>query len=127
MMARPLAKSGQAAPALPAMTDGDFDVGLESRNGPVLVAFIAHSCPPCHRTLEHLDQGKPRYADRLAMLQVDVTQNPGLQRRFSVTHTPTLLIFDRGKVVGFRRVGAATRERLFAWIDATMVANRTGA
>ena len=120
MIAGPKMPTGLVPPSsLRAMSDDNFDSALESSQ-PILVAFVASGCAPCHRTLSHLEQGNQTYGDRLGICQVDVTQNMKLQKRFGITHTPTLILFDKGEPLGYRRVGAATRERLFAWIDTTL-------
>jgi thioredoxin-like negative regulator of GroEL len=40
-----------------------------------------------------------RYAGRAAIARVDVKRSPDLARRYAITCLPTILVFERGRVV----------------------------
>lgn len=102
------------------LTAESFDREVMDSGEPVMVAFTATTCGPCARVVETLGDVTDEFRGRLNFRQVDVHQSPDLALRYNIRHTPTLVTFDRGQVVGERRVGAAPAERLLRYIDKTL-------
>ena len=71
---------------------------------------VCAACVPTRALLGSIAAGR---AD-VTHVDVDLTQHPGLARRFNVMQTPTTLILDRSGVVRSRIGGAPRRDLLTA-------------
>jgi thioredoxin 1 len=71
---------------------------------PGLVTMVdlgAKKCVPCKMMAPILDELKTEYADRAAIVFIDVWMNPDAGRRFGIRAIPTQIFFDaEGKEVG---------------------------
>lgn len=99
--------SESRAPRFPAVTDRTFDEIVGAADGPVIVDVWAEWCHFCHVLEPVLASVVDDHPD-LAAVALDADANPGIVRRFGVMSMPTLLVFDRGELVG-RFVGARSR------------------
>lgn len=70
----------------------------ESEKRPVLVDFWATWCQPCLMLAPILEQLAAEYAERLAMVKVDIDGEPQLATTFGIRSVPTVMLFSRGKV-----------------------------
>ncbi len=69
-----------------------------SVTGPVLVDFWATWCQPCLMLSPILETLAQEYGDRVAMVKVDIDQEPQLAATFAVRSVPTVIVFAKGKV-----------------------------
>ena len=84
--------------------------------GVTLLQFSTEVCAPCRST--HAVLGDIASARRdVTHIDVDVTHQPDVARRFHVLQTPTTLILDSRGVVRARIGGAPRRELLQAELD----------
>lgn len=84
----------------------------EVNTGRHLVNFYADWCGPCilmKLILESVDLG-------INILRVNIDEEPGLTRKFSVMSIPTVLIIDNG-IVTARRSGLMTLPELQSLIN----------
>ena len=95
--------------------DRNFDATVRQSDVPVLVDFTAVWCPPCRAIAPHLAALAGAYAGRVRVGKVDADENRELAARYEVRSLPTLLLFDRGEVVG-QIVGAVPKARIEALI-----------
>jgi thioredoxin len=109
---------------VPITTDATFAQDVLSSPIPVLVEFTATWCPPCRMIAPVLDQIAADEAGRLAIVSIDVDQNPETTRRYRVMSMPTLALFVSGQVVS-QTVGARPRAAILREIDAYLPASST--
>ena len=89
--------------------------------GVTLLQFSTEVCAPCRST--HAVLGDIASARRdVTHIDVDVTHQPDIARRFHVLQTPTTLILDSRGVVRARIGGAPRRDLLQAELDRVVAA-----
>jgi thioredoxin 1 len=71
----------------------------------VLVDFWAEWCGPCRMMNPVLKELATRQQGKLKVLKVNVDQNPRAAESYRIQGIPTMLLFERGKVV-WRQSGA---------------------
>ena len=71
-----------------------------------------------------LEQLVTERAGQLKLVKVDVDKAPAISQRFAVQAVPTLLLLDRGQVLG-RQSGAAPVAALRNWLDQSLSADST--
>jgi len=98
------------------LTEENFD--KEAKAGVLLVDFWAAWCGPCRMLSPIVDQLSEEMKG-LKFGKVDVDANPAISEKFEISSIPTLLLFKNGKVIA-NRVGAASKETLREWINASM-------
>src|ERR1700753_3790807 len=96
--------------------DPDFAEIVEKSAVPVLVDLWATWCGPCRMVSPALEQLASERAGELKLVKVDVDKAPAISQRFTVRAVPTLLVLDRGQVLG-RQSGAAPVAALRNWLD----------
>jgi thioredoxin 1 len=98
------------------LTDQNFNDKVLNAQGPVLVDFTSSQCGPCNTVSPSVDRLAQQYAGRASVYKVDVDQYPDLAAQYRVRGTPTLLVFDHGRVVD-GVVGAVPQARLAGMLD----------
>jgi thioredoxin len=98
------------------VTDGDFRSMVLDASKPVLVDFWARWCRYCPAVSRMVDKMSGAYRGRLVFARVDVVDNQGCARRFNIQYLPTLLLFQKGKVVK-RWVGVVSRSDVEREVD----------
>ena len=96
-------------------SDADFGDVVEAATIPVLVDMWAPWCGPCRMVSPVLEQLAGEFAGSLKLVKVNADEAPGLSQRFEVLAIPTLILFERGKVVD-TQVGAAPAAVLRKWV-----------
>jgi thiol-disulfide isomerase/thioredoxin len=76
----------------------------ELRGRPVLINFWATWCAPCRKEMPALAKLAGRSKGRLAVLTINVDEDPGAARRFLPEGTPLTVLLDTQKQVA-RRFG----------------------
>jgi thiol-disulfide isomerase/thioredoxin len=106
-----------AYPNLAPINDMDFDEKIR-RNDEELkfVVFASKQCGPCHKVLDVFNQ-EAAITKSASFHYVDIHQNPSLCQRFDIKYTPTIHVLKNGELVGQRRVGGASRDRLVQYIQ----------
>ncbi|MDQ3099913.1 MAG: thioredoxin [Bacteroidota bacterium] len=66
---------------------------------PVLVDFHAEWCGPCKAQAPILEDLARKMGDKARIIKVDVDRNPQAAMKYDVKGVPTLLIFQKGKVL----------------------------
>ncbi|WP_255945119.1 thioredoxin [Streptomyces odontomachi] len=105
--------------------DQDFAEIAEQAEPIVLVDLWATWCGPCRKVSPALEEVARQMAGQIKLVKVDIDAAPRLAQRFEVQAVPTLLLLDRGEVIG-RQAGAAPAAALRQWVEGT-IASRPGA
>lgn len=81
------------------VTADDFGFEVLNAAEPVVVDLYADWCGPCRALAPLLDRFAQSYAGRVKFVKVNVDDEPQLAGHFAVASIPTLLVFDRGRLV----------------------------
>lgn len=98
------------------VTDGEFNETVLKASGPVLVDYWAEWCGPCRMIAPVLDEIAKEYAGRLAVVKLNIDENPQTPQHYGVRGIPTLMLFKDGEVEA-TKVGALTKSQLADFID----------
>lgn len=79
------------------LTNKDFDLNILNTETPVLVDFYAEWCGPCKALAPTLEAVAEEQAGKLAVVKVNIDDNPELATRFNIQSIPTLIVFDGGE------------------------------
>ena len=108
--------AGTSATIVPYVDPVRFASLVERVPGLALVDFTAAWCPPCRMLGPHVDAIASELEDELAVVKVDVDDQPDLAARFGVLSIPTLIFFRDGRPVD-RIVGALAPAALRARVE----------
>ena len=81
-----------------------FDLFIE-KNSAVLVDFFATWCGPCKMIAPIIEQLAQEFYDKLAIVKVNIDEEPKLAERFDIQSIPTVMLLKNGEPV-FTEVGA---------------------
>ena len=101
------------------ITDATFDQVVLKSDKPVLVDFWAEWCGPCRMVGPIIEDLSKDYDGKAVIGKVDVDANQDYAAKFGVRNIPTVLLFDKGELVG-RQVGVAPKKAYSEAIDAVL-------
>jgi thioredoxin 1 len=96
--------------------DAAFQKEVLEARGPVLVDFWAPWCGPCRMMAPGLEKVAEKFSGRLEVVKVNVDHNPRWAGRMQVRGIPTLVLFDKGRLVD-SRVGFLPEAALERWLE----------
>ncbi len=88
--------------------DQDVEQAVLRTEGLVMVKFWATWCASCRMLAPVVDELATEYAGRVAVVKVNVDENPDDASRYQVWQTPTIIFFRDGQEVK-RIVGAGKK------------------
>ncbi len=97
-------------------SDGSFDADVLQNSKAVLLDFWAEWCGPCKMIAPLLDEAATEYADKLAVVKLNVDENPSTAQKFGVRSIPTLMLFKDGAVQA-QKLGAMSKLQLAEFLD----------
>ena len=97
-------------------SDGSFEADVLQNDKTVLLDFWAEWCGPCKMIAPLLDEAATEYADKLAVMKLNVDENPGTAQKFGVRSIPTLMLFKDGAVQA-QKQGALSKLQLTEFLD----------
>jgi thioredoxin 1 len=97
-------------------TDGNFDADVTNNEKAVLIDFWAEWCGPCKMIAPLLDEVADEYADKLAIVKLNVDENPNTAQKFGIRSIPTLILFKDGAPQA-QKLGAMSKSQLTEFID----------
>ena len=80
-------------------TDANFATDVLQNDKPVLVDFWAEWCGPCKMVAPVLEEIANENADKIDIVKLNIDENPGAARDYSILSIPTMAVFQGGKVV----------------------------
>ncbi len=102
-------------------TDENFQREVLESTQPVLVDFWAAWCGPCRVLGPVVEELAGELAGQARVGKLNVDENPGIASEYGVRSIPTVLIFDRGKVVD-SSIGVVPKDTLREKINGVSVA-----
>ena len=100
-------------------SDSSFEADVLGSDKPALVDFWAAWCGPCKMIAPLLDEAADEYADRLAVVKLNVDENPNIAQKFGIRSIPTLILFKDGTVQA-QKLGAMSKSQLTEFLESNL-------
>ena len=98
-------------------SDGTFDADVLQNSKAVLLDFWAEWCGPCKMIAPLLDEMADKYEEKLAVVKLNVDENPNTAQKFGIRSIPTLILFKNGADEA-QLLGAMPKSQLEEFLDA---------
>jgi thioredoxin 1 len=100
-------------------SDGTFDADVLQNDKAVLLDFWAEWCGPCKVIAPLLEEVAVSHADKLAVVKLNVDENPNTAQKFGIRSIPTLILFKDGAVQA-QKMGAMPKSQLEEFLDTNL-------
>ena len=98
--------------------DSNFKEEVSECNKPVFVEFFATWCPHCQALAPVLEKVSEETQD-VKFVRVDIDENPTTVRRVNIESTPTLIIFENGRIIN-SNIGFLPKKQLIEFIQSNI-------
>jgi thioredoxin 1 len=100
-------------------SDGTFEADVLQNDKAVLLDFWAEWCGPCKMIAPLLEEVAVSHADKLAVVKLNVDENPNTAQKFGTRSIPTLILFKDGTVQA-QKMGAMPKSQLEEFLDTNL-------
>ena len=100
-------------------SDATFDADVLQNDKAVLLDFWAEWCGPCKMIAPLLEEVAVDYGDKLAVVKLNVDENPNTAQKFGIRSIPTLILFKDGQVQA-QKMGAMPKSQLEEFVDTNL-------
>ena len=100
-------------------SDSNFEADVLQSDKAVLIDFWAEWCGPCKMIAPLLDEAAVEYADKLAVVKLNIDENPNVAQKFGIRSIPTLMIFKDGAPQA-QKLGAMSKSQLNEFLDSNL-------
>ena len=100
-------------------TDSSFEADVIRSEKPVLLDFWAEWCGPCKMIAPLIDEAADEYAERLAVVKLNIDENPSTPQKFGIRSIPTLMLFKDGAVQA-QKLGAMSKSQLTEFLETNL-------
>jgi thioredoxin 1 len=100
-------------------SDSTFDQDIVSNDIITIVDFWAEWCGPCKQIGPILDEISEEKKDQIKIIKLNIDDNPVTPQKYGVRGIPTLMIFQKGKLVD-TKVGSLPKSALSDWINSNL-------
>jgi thioredoxin 1 len=100
-------------------SDATFEADVLQNEKPVLLDFWAEWCGPCKMIGPLLEEVAVSRADDLAVVKLNVDDNPNTAQKFGIRSIPTLMLFKDGAVQA-QKMGAMPKSQLDEFLDTNL-------
>lgn len=90
--------------------NGSFEEVIQSEE-PVLLEFYTEWCVPCKKMAPQLREVAETFGEDLTIIKIDAEKNTALKKHLKVEDVPTLLLYQRGKLL-WRQSGGVYADKL---------------
>lgn len=97
-------------------SDDSFDADVLQNDKAVLLDFWAEWCGPCKMIAPLLVETAEEYAGKLAVVKLNIDDNPKMAQKFGIRSIPTLMLFKDGAVLA-QKLGAMSKRDLSEFLD----------
>ncbi|MBT8102362.1 MAG: thioredoxin TrxA [Gammaproteobacteria bacterium] len=100
-------------------SDGTFEADVLQNDKAVLLDFWAEWCGPCKMIAPLLEEVAVSHSDKLAVVKLNVDENPNIAQKFGIRSIPTLMLFKDGAVQA-QKMGAMPKSQLEEFLDTNL-------
>ena len=100
-------------------SDGNFEADVLQSDKAVLLDFWAEWCGPCKMIAPLLVEAADEYAEMLAVVKLNIDENPSIAQKFGIRSIPTLMIFKDGAPQA-QKLGAMSKSQLNDFLDSNL-------
>ncbi|MFZ0281542.1 MAG: thioredoxin [Bacteroidales bacterium] len=101
------------------VNDTNFEEVVLKSDKPVIVDFWAEWCGPCRMIAPAMEEISGEFTGKAVVVKCDVDSSPSVTAKFGIRNIPTVLYFNKGKVVD-KQVGAVPKVNFINKLNALL-------